>query len=364
MRLFDRYILKQFFAAMLVSIVGFIIIYVAVDMMEKLDKFLDKGVPALRVVEYYVNFTPQIIALILPVGLLLGSLFATGKMSTTNEIVAMRSAGMSLYRFIFPFLAAATLLSAGAIYFDGWILPRANMRVFEILREYGIESSASSAEQNVYMQESPTTLVAIRDFSIVQGKASGVSIEHFDPKNTTRLIKRVDAPMMMWDSVRRNWLLTGAKERTITSDTAAENIRLLPAQESRMNFTFTPASLREREMKIEEMTNSEIARRIDLKVRSGQDVAHDEVDYYSRVAMAFTGVIVVLFGVPFASKKKRGGLSFEFSIAIFIAFVFLAFSKIAQTFGYTGETSPVTAAWLANVLFFIGSMFVVWKAQK
>jgi lipopolysaccharide export system permease protein len=364
MLLFDRYILKQFFAAMLVSIAGFIIIYVAVDMMEKLDKFLDKGVPALHVLEYYVNFTPQIIALILPVGLLLGSLFATGKMSTTNEIVAMRSAGMSLYRLMLPFVAAATLLSASAIYFDGWILPRANARVFEILREYGIESSANNAESNLYMQESATTLVAIGDFSIVHGKASRVSIEYFDPRNSTRLVRRIDAPLMTWDSVHRNWWLTDATERTFTSDTLAEHIHKLPPQQSRMEFTFTPAALREREMKMEEMTNTELARRIDLKMRSGQDVARDEVDYYGRVAMAFTGVIVVLFGVPFASKKKRGGLSFEFSIAIFISFIFLAFSKIAQTFGYTGETSPVTAAWLANILFFIGSLFIVWKAQK
>jgi lipopolysaccharide export system permease protein len=214
------------------------------------------------------------------------------------------------------------------------------------------------------MQESPTTLVAIRDFSLLHGKASGVSIEYFDPNNSTRLLKRIDAPMMTWDSVKHDWLLTGGKLRTITSDTLAEQIRPLTPQESRIEFTFTPTSLREREMKIDEMTNTEIARRIDLKKRSGQDVSRDEVDYYGRIAMSFTGLIVVLFGVPFASRKKRGGLSFEFSIAIFIAFIFLAFSKIAQTFGYSGETSPVIAAWLANVLFFIGSLFVVWKAQK
>src|SRR5438045_1230677 len=81
MKLLDLYILRQFFLATMVGIVGFIIIYVAVDLMEKLDKFLDHHVPFAIVVEYYVNFTPQIIALILPVALLLGSLFATGRMS-------------------------------------------------------------------------------------------------------------------------------------------------------------------------------------------------------------------------------------------------------------------------------------------
>src|SRR5690348_6158729 len=122
--------------ATLVSIVGFIIIYVAVDLMEKLDKFLDHKLSFLLIVEYYINFTPQIIALILPVGLLLGSLFATGRMSMASEIVAMRSGGISLYRFMAPFIVASLVISACSVYFIGWVLPKANARVEEILRDY------------------------------------------------------------------------------------------------------------------------------------------------------------------------------------------------------------------------------------
>jgi lipopolysaccharide export LptBFGC system permease protein LptF len=47
MKLLDRYILKQFFLSTLVALAGFVIIYIAIDMMEKLDKFLDKKVPAI-----------------------------------------------------------------------------------------------------------------------------------------------------------------------------------------------------------------------------------------------------------------------------------------------------------------------------
>jgi len=125
-----------------------------------------------------------------------------------------------------------------------------------------------------------------------------------------------------------------------------------------------PSELMDRLLKMDEMTNTELARRIELKKRSGQDVAKDLVDLQSKYALAFTSLIVVLFGVPFASKKKRGGLSFEFSIAIAISFAFLTFSKISQTFGYNGFASPWFTAWLANILFFVGSLVVIWKAQK
>jgi lipopolysaccharide export system permease protein len=364
LKLLDVYVLKQFFLATIVGIIGFIIIYVAVDLMEKLDKFLDHHLSFTVVAEYYINFTPQIIALILPVALLLGSLFATGRMSAQNEIIAMRSAGISLYRLMAPFVAASILLSLGAIYFDGWVLPKANARVEEILRDYVHEDIINNSEFDMYLQDSPTSIVSMSDYSFLQKRATKVSVQFFDPKAITHMTRRIDATQMSWDSTRGTWVLTNATERVFLSDTSAENVRSLTPSESVMHFTFMPAELRERLLKVEEMTNTELARRIELKRRSGQDVARDLVDYQSKYSLAFTSLIVVLFGVSFASRKKRGGLSFEFSIAIGIAFAFLTFSKISQTFGYTGQVPAVLTAWLANILFFAGSLVVIWKAQK
>ncbi|MEO6940265.1 MAG: LptF/LptG family permease [Candidatus Kapaibacterium sp.] len=364
MKLLDRYIIRQFLLSTSVSLVGFILIYVAIDMMEKLDKFLDKNVPALIVFEYYVNFTPQIIALILPIALLLGTLFAAGKMSTNNEIIAMRSAGMSLYRFMAPFVLVGFLLSGFAVYFNGWILPRANARVLEILREHVHENLISNSEFNLHLQESPTTIVVMQDFSLSQAKANRVSVQYFDKANTTHVLKRIDAQSMSWDSVRHAWKLIDATERRFVSDTLPEILRKLIGEEAFIKFTFTPTELREKQLQFDEMTNTELARRIDLAKRAGQDTAHDQVDYYSKYAMAFTSFIVILFGVPFASKKKRGGLSLEFSVAIFISFIFLTFTKISQTFGYSGLVSPVLTAWLANALFLTLAIIVIARAQK
>ncbi len=363
-KLLDRYVLRQFFTAVVVSMAGFIIIYIAVDLMEKLDKFLDHHLPFSVVLEYYINFTPQIIALILPVCLLLGSLFATGKMSMSSEIVAMRSGGISLYRLMAPFVISSALVCVGSVYFIGWILPRANVKVEEIIRDKLGDDRIATQQMDLYLQDSPSRIVSMSDYSWGQRRGMKVSVQEFDPKNITHMISRIDASIISWDSTRNIWHLTDATLRTFRTDTTAEITRPLSAAESNMHFSFLPGELKDRLLKMDEMTNPELAKRIALKRRSGQDVAQDEVDYQSKYALAFTSLIVVLFGVPFASKKKRGGLSFEFSIAIAIAFVYLAFSKVFQAFGYTGEVPPTVTAWLANFLFFIGSLIVIWKAQK
>ena len=363
-KLIDRYVLRQFFLAALVSMVSFIIIYIAVDLMEKLDKFLDHHVPFHTVVEYYVNFTPQIIALILPVCLLLGSLFATGRMSISSEIIAMRSGGISLYRLMAPFIIASAIISAFSVYFDGWILPKANRRVEEIIRDDIHEDLMANQELDIYLQIGRGQILSMADYSWGQRRGTSISLQNFDPQNITRMVSRIDAGLMVWDSIRSEWRLEGAVQRTFPTDTSAETIRRLTPAESYFHFPFTPQELKDRQLRSEEMTNTEFRQRIELKRRAGQDESRDEVDYQTKYSLAFSSLIVVLFGVPFASKKKRAGLSFEFSIAIGIAFVYLTFSKIFASFGYTGEASPMLTAWLPNLLFFAGSLLVIWKAQK
>jgi lipopolysaccharide export system permease protein len=364
-KLIDRHIVRQFILATIVSLAAFMILFVAIDLMEKLDKFLDRNVPFIMVVDYYVNFTPQMIALVMPISLLLASLFTTGKMSQQTEIVAIRSAGVSLYRFMVPFIVMGAIVSGFFIYFNGWMLPKANARVSAIQRKYDLPGNVSIGTQsNLHLQEGIGEIVTIGNFLPDIGRADRVSIYFFRPEDPIHLYRRVDAPQMKWDSAKKVWRLSNAFERIFTADSSRQTMRRLPDDESDIHFTFSPTQLKERQLKYEELTNPQFQSRIALAQQAGIDTAHDQVDYYSRYAMAFTSFIVVLFGVPFASQKKRGGLALEFAIAIGIAFAYLAFTKVSQTFGYTGAMDPIVTAWLANSIFIGVSFIVIARVQK
>ncbi|MDP4237007.1 MAG: LptF/LptG family permease [Bacteroidota bacterium] len=365
MKLLDRYIIKQFVLATLVSLAAFMILFVAIDLMEKLDKFLDRKMPFALILDYYVNFTPQMISLVLPIALLLGSLFTTGKMSQQTEIVATRSAGMSLYRFMLPFVVIGILVSFFMVYFDGWMLPRANARVDALQRQYDLPGTTSIGPQsNLHLQEGIGEIVVIQNFTFEAARADRVGIYFFNPNDMTKLYRRIDAKQMLWDSTKHAWRLVDAVERIFTSDSSKETFRRVSDSASMMRFSFTPKQLRERQLKYEELTNAQFHQRIDVAKQAGQDTARDEVDYYSKYAMSFTSLIVILFGVPFASQKKCGGLAIQFAIAIGIAFFFLAFIKVSQTFGYTGAIDPILTAWLANILFILIAIGVIARVQK
>jgi hypothetical protein len=102
MKLLDRSIIRQFLSTAMFSLIAVLLVFIIIDVMEKLDDFIDKQAGWGIIVQYYFFFIPEIIKLIIPVAMLLASLFVTARLSTQNELTAMKSSGISLYRIMAP----------------------------------------------------------------------------------------------------------------------------------------------------------------------------------------------------------------------------------------------------------------------
>ncbi|MDI6766532.1 MAG: LptF/LptG family permease, partial [Bacteroidota bacterium] len=116
--------------------------------------------------------------------------------------------------------------------------------------------------------------------------------------------------------------------------------------------------------KPEEMNYTDLQQFIKNQQRAGHEASRWLVDFYGKIAFPFASVIVILFGIPFSSIKRRGGLGVEFGIAIGISFLYMIFQQISQAFGYNGDLNPLLTAWLANIVFFITGLFVLWRVPK
>jgi lipopolysaccharide export system permease protein len=90
MRILDRYLIRQFLFVLLFSLTAFWLIFVIVDLVENLDKFIDRHATLLVVAKYYLFYTPYIVVLALPVAMLLSCLFSLGQMAKHNELTAIK----------------------------------------------------------------------------------------------------------------------------------------------------------------------------------------------------------------------------------------------------------------------------------
>src|SRR6184192_4689368 len=125
--LFDRYITRNFLQAYLYCIIGFISIWFIFDISDSISTFLDQHVGFGRVLEYYATQIPQILVILLPVSLLLALLFVLGRMSRSNEIVSMLTAGVSIPRVLAPLIGMGLLTVAGSFALNYALAPHAEM---------------------------------------------------------------------------------------------------------------------------------------------------------------------------------------------------------------------------------------------
>jgi lipopolysaccharide export system permease protein len=185
--------------------------------MENLDDFIDQNVPWINIVHYHVVFTPEIIKLITPVAVLF-VLFTAGKVSTLSELTAMRASGVSLYRFMAPFVVTALLISMISLYFGGYIVPMANKTKIYIEQTY-LKKGLSFTGSNIYFQDSKTRIVSISYFDSNLNWANRVSIQDFSETDLTEMRGRIDAQKLEYDSLSGLWIARQGVKRIFTDQT-------------------------------------------------------------------------------------------------------------------------------------------------
>jgi lipopolysaccharide export system permease protein len=345
---------------------SFILIFILVDLFENLDKFIDKGLKLHIIGQYYIYFIPEILKLILPLSVLLASLFTTSKFVTSAEMIAFNSSGQSVYRFIAPIFISGILLTGITLYFNGWVVPNANSAKFRFEKEVLGKGGGSSSQSNLYFQESDNRIIRIENFDENNSACTNISIQKF---NKNDLAYRFDIKNMTWDNAKNDWKLTTSVKRIFDTSQTKEKMvidsgKFLHDYEELKNITLSPALIKKKQTKPDEMNLTDLQEFIASEERTGQDVTKTKVDYYSRISYPFAGLVTIIFGVSLSSNRRKGGAALQFGISILVCFIYLGFLKISQTFGYNGDIPPLLTAWLANIVFSIVAFYYLLKINK
>lgn len=359
-KILDKYLVWQFVQTILFGLLIFAMIFVIIDLMENLDDFIDEEVPIKIVFQFYFVFIPQILNLMMPVAVLLASLFVVGKMSNQNELIAIKAAGVNLYRFMSPFIITSLIISILSVYFGGYIVPEANKHKVFIERTY-MKRGVIKSGSNIFFQDSKNRIVSIGSFNVLINQANRVSIQEFNPVDVTKMVSRLDAVKMKYDTTSNTWKIYNGTKRTFVY--GKENLEIFSVQVLDY-LNFTPDEVVKKQTKTEEMTLPELERFAEEQLRAGNNPRRILIDYHSRYAFAFASFVVVLFGLPISSSKRKGGLAVQFGINVLITFVYLVFMQISKSFGKNGLLEPVLTAWFANIVFFIAAIFNLIRASK
>ncbi len=360
MKILDKYLTKSFLSTIVFALIAFTLVFVIIDVMENLDDFIDQNVAGYMIVYYYLVFTPEIIKLMIPVAVLFSALFTVGKASNLSELTAIKASGVSIYRFMSPFIMSTLFICFLAVIFSGYLVPLANKTKINIEREY-LKKGFTNAVSNIFFQDSQSRLVSISFFDERKQIAHRASIQNFDVNDPTKIISRIDTPTMAYDSVNHNWKALNGTERTFNN--VSENVTNFNTKVL-IGLNFTPNELIEKQQKPEEMNLGELQKLIKTQEMVGTDPTRTQIEYYSRFSFSMASLIVVFFGLTISANKRGGSLGSQIGINILATFIYLVFMKVSNAFGKNGELNPLLTAWFANFLFLIAAFINIPRIKQ
>lgn len=360
MKIIDKYLVKQFILTILFGLLAFTILFIVIDAMENLDDFIDQDVPVLIILHYYVVFSPEIIKLITPIAVLFAALFTAGKAANLNELTAIKASGVSLFRFMLPFVITTIFISAFSIYFSGYVVPMANKTKLNIEQQY-LKKNISFSGSNIYFQDSKSRIVSISFFDANTNTANRVSIQEFNPSDLKKMTSRIDALSLVYDSLNHSWVAKNGIERIFDGNKqSAYYFKKMDLKD----LNFSPADLLKKQTRPSEMNLAELKDLIKSQEFAGNDPTSTLIEYHSRIAFAVTSIIVVFFGLPISANKRKGGVAAQIGLNILITFLYLVFMKISQAFGKNGALNPLITAWFANFIFMLAAVYSFWRARQ
>lgn len=349
--LLPRYLLREFVRLFALCMLGFIFVYILVDFFDRVGTYLKYRPPAHVVLSYFLFKIPLILTQLVPVATLGAVLLGLGMLARHNELTAMRASGVSTLQIARPLLIAAIVLSIGIFIWNESVVPYASER-FRYIDNVAIRNRPQKAlldEQGIWFH-GQAGIYSIEHFDARQGTILGLTIYDFTPGFELRRL--IEIPSARWQNGR--WMLEAPVERSFD---AAGNIVTRPLRD----FTLPdpPHELQVMDKEADELNYGKLRRHIHELSRKGIDTTESSVDLHLKLAVPFVPVVMVLIGVPLATRNpRRRTLASSIGIGLTVGFSYWVLLALTISLGHGGAIPPLIAAWTANVVFGVLGAFL------
>ncbi|MBS0481298.1 MAG: LPS export ABC transporter permease LptF [Proteobacteria bacterium] len=357
----DRYILRLTLGPM-----GAVFLIAAslliLDKMLKLFDFVAaEGGPIGVVFRMLANLLPEYASLAIPLGLMLGILFAFRKLATTSELDVMRALGLSYTRLLRMPYAITLVLAALNLVIVGYLQPLSRYWYEQL--DFELRSGALGAS------------IKIGEFTTLQDKmALRIEQSRDEGRQLIGIFARVSSPrgQVLTISARegRFLALKGNPDTIILRLTDGQIIQDDPKQTPRV-LTFTRHDLpidlpaiekfRQRGGKDREYILPEL-----LKI-GWSDKATQQERNESRASLSYRLVEVVmmlllpLLAVALAIPPKRSTSSLGVFVSIVVVVAYHKINEYGQAVAALGRISPIVILWGPFVLFAALIVWMYWR---
>ncbi len=353
MRILERYVLIEYLRTFALALAFFIALVIIVRLLDKDIKRFDEDVSYLTAVQIVLFQAPRRIMEVVPLASFLAVFFVLGRIVQNNELSAMQTAGISVYRLLIPILVSMLLVCVAFVVFYDQVASPAYHRANQLQKKIRLRRS-----RNVVFKGQHNRLFYIQNLDLENGTIDRMTIYELDQND--EVTRQIFANSATWSP--NQWHLSKGYVRHFegASETAFEPFvtKQIERSEEPERFAGSNKDLRA-------MTIGELRQQIKYKQMAGQTTRREEVKMHHKIAYPFAAFVVILIGAPISIRFGGAGFFAGLLVAFFLIFMYWGISLATlEGLGENGKLPPIVACWGANVLYAIIGGVLIWKTPK
>ena len=365
----QRYIFKEFFTATFISVFLFVFVLIVGNAIKEVLPLLASGkITWLFFSNIMIRLIPSMVAYALPLGLLTATLIVLGKLSSNNELVAMRAAGISLLNIISPIILITILATVFSISINYYYGPSSITYYRSALANVIRQNPLKFIQSGTFVKDFPGYIFFIEKKENEWVENCWIWELNSSMPSGINLLMHSNKGYLRYDCEKDNIVLTliggiaekysekygefGGTHIVFQNTSISLPLKNLLGSNTfykKIGYMSLPELLQER-YKINKNDPATLQRKISI-----------QLEIQKNAVMAFATLALVLIAIPLGIKVGRSETSANIAVAVALAlayyFVVMAISWLESK----PYLRPDILVWIPNILFQTTGIFFILK---
>lgn len=351
----NRYLGRRFLALLVTTLIGFILLYLVVDLFDRLDILLRNRAGIAATLRYFAFKVPLVITQITPPAVITAVLLTFASIGRRNEIIALRASGVGLGQTSIPIFVLTIGICLAAVAWQEMVVPYSS-RQFQYVNNVEIRKRQIRGvlSDRAIWYHGADGFYNIEYVDRARRTVYGLTVFRLD--DNFQLYSVITATSLEW--VDRQWVATDVMEYVLGDLTQSQTI-----PRERLSIPESIDDFLEVQREPEELSFTELRERISTLTRRGISASHYLADLYLKTAVPFASLALAAVAVPIAGRlRRRVSTATIIALGTAAGFSYWVVLGIGTALGQSGMVSPLLGAWCANGIYLlVGVAMFLWS---
>jgi len=360
-----KYIFHEIWPTFLTILTVFVFIVVATRMLTVSEWIINRGVHPGHVFKMIFYLLPGIVLFALPAAALMAVFIAFIRLSSDNEILALKSSGISLFQMLPTVLVISFASFLLATFLAVFGAPWGNRSFKDMIFQIAQSKADLGIKERIFCDPFNNVTFYINSFSTHERLMKDVFVVDRRDAQTTNTIIANEARIL--SDTRRRTITIGFINGTIFMvDKDFQSARTLKFDTYNLNIgmqdIMNAVSARKKspkEMSIQELRNS-------LKTEPKGEVRYNDVliELLENFSIPLAVFLMGIIGVPLGAQLRAGGRSVGIVVGLLIFLLYYMFLAGVRSLCETGAVTPLVGVWLPDLFLLISCLYLWRRASK